>query len=543
MKVLTAAQMRTCDQRATAEFGVPSLTLMENAGAAAGHFAVSRYGAESAGRAIILCGKGNNGGDGLVAARRIKEKAAGEGPTVLLFAAPEALKGDAATNLALWRKAGGTLHVVKDAASWQRELDALAAAPLVVDALLGTGLSGPVEGLLGQVIQDVNAHCRPARVLSLDIPSGMSSDTGDSPGPMIRAGATLAMAAPKIGELLPTNSDFVGKLAVAEIGIPPQLLDDNPEFKSHWAAPGDFAGLPLEREASGHKGTYGHVLVVAGSKGKTGAAVMAGISALRSGAGLVTVATPESCVPIVASFHPELMTEPLPETDAQTISLRSFDYGRFDALLADKTVLALGPGISTHPETQEFVQAVVRDCSLPIILDADGLNAFSRRMQHLRSRRWPNLAVTPHPGELARMLGRSTPEVQSRRLESALESAVTSGAMVILKGSRTILAAPDGRSWFNGTGNPGMATGGTGDTLTGILAGLTAQFGTEDWPRVLSLGVYLHGLAGDRAAEEQGQQGMIATDLIRHIGPVFRRLKQEARTDSPRRTGILRIRS
>jgi hydroxyethylthiazole kinase-like uncharacterized protein yjeF len=541
MKVVTAAQMRECDQRASAEFGVPSLTLMENAGSAAAHMAISRYGADASGRAILLCGKGNNGGDGLVAARRIKEKVQGASPVVLLFAAPDAVKGDAATNLARWQKAGGSLRVVTDAASWQREREAVAAAPLLIDALLGTGLAGPVEGLLRQVIEDVNALVRPARVLSVDIPSGMSSDTGDSPAPCLRAGATLALAAPKIGELLPPNCDFVGKLSVAEIGIPPQVLDDNPALKTSWVTPPDFASLPLEREASGHKGSYGHVLVVAGSRGKTGAAAMAGIAALRAGAGLVTVATPESCLPIVASFYPELMTEPLPETDAHTISMRSFDYGRFDQLLDGKTVVALGPGISTHPETQEFVHALLRDCPLPVILDADGLNAFTRRLQHLRSRRWANLALTPHPGELARMLGRSTAEVQQRRLESALESASTSGAMVILKGYRSILAAPDGRAWFHGPGNPGMATGGTGDALTGILAGLTAQFGADEWPRVLSLGVYLHGLAGDRAAEEQGQDSMVATDLIRHVGPVLRRLKLDARTDSSR-TG-LRIRS
>jgi len=542
MKVVNAAQMRTCDQRATSEFGVPSLTLMENAGAATAHFAVHRYGAAAAGRAIILCGKGNNGGDGLVAARRIKEKVAESSPVVLLFAAPGAVKGDAATNLDRWQKAGGTLRLVPDAAAWQLEREAVAAAPLVMDALLGTGLSGPVEGLLRAVIDDVNSLCRPACVLSLDIPSGMSSDSGDSPGPCIRAGATLAFAAPKTGELLPPNCDSVGKLSVAEIGIPPKVLDDNPDLKAQWVTAGDFAALPLERQASGHKGSYGHVLVVAGSRGKAGAAAMAGFAALRAGAGLVTVATPESCQATVASFHPELMTEPLPETDARTISMRSFDYGRFDALLAGKTAVALGPGISTYPETQEFVHAVLRDCSLPIVLDADGLNAFTRRLQQFRSRRWANLVLTPHPGELARMLGRSTEEVQQRRLESAVESALTSGATIILKGYRTILATPDGRAWFHGPGNPGMATGGTGDALTGILAGLTAQFGTDDWPRVLSLGIYLHGLAGDRAAEEQGQEGMVATDLIRHIGPAFQRLKQDARAQSAPGTG-LRIRS
>jgi ADP-dependent NAD(P)H-hydrate dehydratase / NAD(P)H-hydrate epimerase len=541
MKVLTAAQMRACDARASAEFKVPSLTLMENAGAAAAHYAVVRYGTAAAGAASILCGKGNNGGDGLVAARRLKEKVSGSNPVVLLFAAPSAVKGDAAVNLDRWQKSGGTLRIIPDAKSWQRERELVTAAPLVIDALLGTGLSGPVEGLLREVIDDVNSLCRRHRVLALDIPSGMSSDSGDSPGPCIHAGATLAFAAPKIGELLPANCDFVGRLSVAEIGIPPQVLDDNPEFEFNWVTPGDFAPLPLEREASGHKGSYGHVLIVAGSQGKAGAAALAGIAALRAGAGLVTIATPESCVPVVASFYPELMVEPLPESDAHTISMRSIDYGRFDALLSGKTVLAIGPGITTYPETQEFVHAVLRDCSLPVILDADGLNAFTRRLQHLRSRRWANLALTPHPGELARMLGRNTAEVQSRRLQVAAEAATISGAPVILKGYRTILATPDGRAWFHGPGNPGMATGGTGDALTGILAGLTAQFGTDDWPRVLSLGVYLHGLAGDRAAEELGQEAMVATDLIRNIAPAFQRLKQDMLWESAPKTA-LRIR-
>ena len=529
MKVLTAAQMRECDARATAEFNVASLTLMENAGAAAAQFAISRYGAEAAGRALFLCGKGNNGGDGLVAARHIKEKVSGSNPAVLLFAPANTLKGDAATNLGRWQKAGGTLRVVADEAAWKKELAALAAAPLVVDALLGTGLSGPAEGLLRAVIENVNSICPPARVLALDIPSGMSSDSGVSPGPCVRAGATLSFAAPKIGMLLPPNCNSVGKLAVASIGIPPAVLDENPALKINWVTPGDFAALPLEREAASHKGTYGHVLVIAGSRGKTGAAGLAGIAALRSGAGLATVATPESCLATVAGYFPELMTEPLPETNAQTVSVRTFDYGRFDALLGGKTAVALGPGLSTEPETQEFVHTVLRDCSLPTILDADGLNAFTRRLAHMRSRRWANLALTPHPGELARMLGRTTAEVQSRRLECALEAAAFANALVILKGYRTILATPDGRAWFHGTGNPGMATGGTGDVLTGMLAGLTAQFGVEDWPRVLSLGIYLHGLAGDRAAEEQGEEGMTATDLLRHLGPAFVRLKQEVR--------------
>ena len=537
MKVLTAAQMREADARATAEFSVPSLTLMENAGAAAALFAVSHYGTEAAGRAAFLCGKGNNGGDGLVAARHIKERIPGSNPVVLLFAPANALKGDAAANLARFQKAKGTVRVVADEAAWGNERAAVMAAPLVIDALLGTGLSGPAEGLLRHVIEDLGANVSRARMLALDIPSGMSSDAGVSPGPTIRAGATLSFAAPKIGMLLPPNCDAVGKLAVASIGIPPPVLDENPALKLHWVTPADFATLPLVREASSHKGTYGHALIIAGSRGKAGAAALAGFAALRSGAGLATVATAESCLATVASYFPELMTEPLPETDAQTISMRSFDYGRFDALLEGKSAVALGPGMSTHAETQEFVHSVLRDCPLPVILDADALNAFSRHLSHMRSRRWSNLALTPHPGELGRLLGRTSAEVQSRRLEAALEAAAAASAFVILKGYRTILAAPDGRAWFHGTGNPGMASGGTGDVLTGMLAGLTAQFGTVDWPRVLSLGIFLHGLAGDRAAEEQGQEGMTASDLLRHLGPAFARLKESVRAESSRRPG------
>jgi NAD(P)H-hydrate epimerase len=532
MKVVTSAQMREIDRRASAEYGVPSLTLMENAGSAVAEYLISRHGAEAAGRALVLCGKGNNGGDGLVAARRIKEAVPKASPAVLLFADHQSLKGDAATNLRRWQQLGGVVRIVTGEATWRLEREALAASSVVLDALLGTGLSGPVEGLLRTVIEDVNARCHPDRVLALDIPSGMSADAGESPGPCIHAGATIAFAAPKLGELLPPNCNFVGDLRVAEIGIPEALLDEDESLKLGWVSPADFRTLPLDRQLSGHKGTYGHVLVVAGSRGKTGAAALAGMAALRAGAGLVTVATPESCLPTVASYHPELMTEPLPETDAYSISMHSFDYGRFAALLEGKTVVALGPGLSTHPETQEFIRAVVYECPLPIVLDADGLNAFSGRLPGPRQRRTPHLVLTPHPGEMGRLLGRSVGEVQSRRLETVLEAAAAADAMVLLKGYHSILATPQGRAWFHSTGNPGMATGGTGDVLTGILAGLTAQFGTADWPRVLNLGIHLHGLAGDWAARQQGEEGLVASDLLNFLGPVFVRVKYDARADS-----------
>jgi NAD(P)H-hydrate epimerase len=322
---------------------------------------------------------------------------------------------------------------------------------------------------------------------------------------------------------MPPNCERIGELRVAAIGTPPEMLSEDASLKLHWLEPGEFAGLPLKRRPGGHKGDYGHALIISGSRGKTGAAALCAMGALRAGAGLVTVATPERVLPIVASHVPEMMTEPLTGTDADTLSMRSLDYGRFAEITKGKNALAIGPGLSTHTETQQFVRAIVRDSQLPMILDADGLNAFAGRAVELRDHQAP-LAVTPHPGEMARMLGSTSKEVQANRLQIALESAVRWNAIVVLKGHHTIVATPDGRAFINSTGNPGMATGGTGDVLTGMLAGLTAEFASEPWERVLGLGVYLHGLAGDLAADEVGEQALIATDLVAAIPRAWRKL-------------------
>jgi hydroxyethylthiazole kinase-like uncharacterized protein yjeF len=309
-------------------------------------------------------------------------------------------------------------------------------------------------------------------------------------------------------------ADRVGELVVCQIGTPPALLDDNPLLTAHWLEPREFRALPMVRRRDANKGNFGHALIVAGSLGKSGAAVLAGRAALRVGAGLVTVATPGVVLPVVAAGMPELMTAPLDATDAGTASLRNLDYGRFPELARGKSVLAIGPGLSTHVETQQLIRGLVRDAAVPVILDADGLNAFAGRADELGSRKTALLAVTPHPGEMARLLGISAAEVQARRLEVATEAAKQWRAHVILKGFHTILATPDGHVFFNSTGNPGMATGGTGDVLTGMLAGLTAEFGHEPWERVLGLGIYLHGLAGDLAAERVGEAPLVASDVI-----------------------------
>ena len=534
MKILTAAQMRDTDRLTSERYGVPSDLLMENAGAAIADYLSSAYPDLATCNVLILCGKGNNGGDGLVVARRLRER--GVSPRVVLFADPTAMRGDAAINLTRWQGLG-ELRVVMGMAEWDVARGLLAQADLIVDALLGTGLTGPVQGLLAQVIEAVNAisdrstkkakSSRRPRVVSVDMPSGLASDAGDFGGPVISADATVTLTAPKLGQMLSPRADRVGKLIVREIGTPPELLDDDPSLKLHWLEPGEFRGLPLVRRPDSNKGSFGHALVVAGSLGKSGAAILAGRSALRAGAGLATVATPIEVLPIVAAGMPELMTAPLLATEAGSVSTANFDDGRFAAIAHGKSVLAIGPGLSTDVQTQQFIRSAVIETDLPIILDADGLNAFVGQTELLNTRKTALLAITPHPGEMARFLGTTAANVQTRRLDVALETAARWNAHVVLKGYHTILALPDGRAFVNTTGNPGMATGGTGDVLTGMLAGLTAEFGAERWERVLGLGIYLHGLAGDLAAARVGEISLVASDLIESLPAAFAQLLAE----------------
>jgi NAD(P)H-hydrate epimerase len=453
---------------------------------------------------------------------------------VILFSNPGAVEGDAGVNLKRWQQGLGELRVVTSNAEWESARAVLDDADLIVDALLGTGLRGPVEGLLGAVISDLNAaRARSggkgarASVVAVDIPSGLASDAQDNEGPVVTADFTVTLTAPKLGQLVSPRASNCGLLVVRNIGTPSELLESDPHLKLHWLEPGEFRALPLARDPASHKGTYGHALIVAGSLGKSGAAVLAARGALRSGAGLVTVATPLDVLPVVAAGMPEMMTAPLAATEAGTASMRNLDYDHFDEIIRGKSVLAIGPGLSMETETQQFIRAVVAETDLPIVLDADGLNAYAGMADHLNQRKAPAMALTPHPGEMARLLGVTTKDVQARRLDVALEAAVRWHAYVILKGFHTILATPSGHAYINTTGNPGMATGGTGDVLTGILAGLTAQFGIEDWARVLGLGVYLHGLAGDIAASRVGQAPLVATDLIEAIPEAYSQILAE----------------
>jgi NAD(P)H-hydrate epimerase len=484
---------------------------MENAGRSVAEFIHSRFLNLAHRRIVVLCGKGNNGGDGFVVARHLVKM--GARPIVYFVGDPREVKGDASTNLRRWKKLG---RLAVDRGTGAGDWMPLSPDLIVVDALLGTGARGPVEGRLREVILGVNAREAGCSVVSVDIPSGLHADTGDVQGAAIVADFTITFTAPKPGMVLGAAGPCVGQLLVRQIGSPPALIEETGKGKLRWSEPAEFTRFAIGRKAAGNKGDYGHALVVAGSVGKSGAAVLSSWAALRSGAGLVTVATPEPVLPIVAAHTPEIMTEPLAATTAGTVSARCLDGSLFATLLKGKSALAIGPGLSTHAETRQFVRTVVGNRSVPIILDADGLNAFAGHAPDLNHADGI-LCVTPHPGEMARLLGATVQDVQARRVEIALQAAADWNAVVVLKGSGTVIAAPGRVTYINSTGNPGMATAGTGDVLTGMLSGLTAQYGTTDWQRLLAFGVYLHGLSADLAYADSLEAPLMASDLIRAI--------------------------
>ena len=505
--------MQRIDRLSTERYGVPSLTLMENAGRSVADFVAESYTPLEDQRIAILCGRGNNGGDGLVVARLLRER--GLKPRVLLFAEPGSVKGDAATNLARL-EASGPPEVVATAEAWHKVYPSLKGTTLVIDALLGIGLTRPLEGFLLDVVRDANRLEPQPKVVAVDLPTGMSADSATLIGECIRAEASVTFTAPKLAHVFPPASEHVGTWVVRQIGTPREALESDRSLQLNLTAPEDLAWLGEPRRPDAHKGNFGHVLVIAGSVGKTGAAAMTARAALRAGAGLVTVATPRSALPIVAGLGIEFMTEPLAETDAGTISRHALDSGHIDHLLEGKSLIALGPGIGTVAETVEFVRELVRRVTLPAVIDADGLNAIAGNLDCLDGRGRVRV-LTPHPGEMARLEGRTTSEIQSDRLEAARRFAAAHNVYLVLKGFRTLTAGPDGTVWVNPTGNPGMATGGTGDVLTGLIAGFLAQFRKRVVAEVVAAAVYVHGLAGDLAAQEFGEMSMLAGDLLESI--------------------------
>jgi len=513
MKIVSAEEIRAIDRATSERFGVPSLTLMENAGAAVADYVLSHYG--SVGRTAVFCGKGNNGGDGFVAARRLHEKA--KKVDVILLADPKDLRGDAAVMF-------GKLPVSAIAVHSSDELksDRVRAAlegELYVDAILGTGFKPPVSGLYANAIATINASRVP--VIAVDIPSGADADAiGPQKGTTARADAVVTFTAPQPAHLFSPLT--AGPTVLAQIGSPREAISSAMQLNVITAS--DLADLIGPRAEDSNKGNYGHVLVVGGSLGKAGAAAMAGMAVLRAGGGLSTVATAKSALGAIASFHPELMTEPLLETDAGTIS-RSAD-GRIRDLAKGKDVIAIGPGISRDSQTVELVRALVTSLQSPIVVDADGLNAFEGLAAELNGKD-RMLVITPHPGEMARLAGCSVADVQKDRLGTARHFAREHNLTIVLKGYRTLVVQPDGEVWVNTTGNPGMATGGTGDVLTGIVAGMMAQHRKDAFRAVLAA-VHLHGLAGDVMKAIVGEHSMVATDLLQGLPVAYRVMRQAA---------------
>ncbi len=511
MKVVTAQEMNLLDRRSAEEFSIPTAELMERAGVGLVEELERTWGPLSGKKIAVISGKGNNGGDGLVAARHLLDRSAR--PLVFLIAAPDAYRGPARDNLARFEKRAGPVPVLIE--DMLPDLAArLAGCDLIIDALFGTGLSSPVAGLAAGVIDAINDSGKP--VAAVDLPSGIQSDTGQVLGRAVKADLTVTFGLPKRGLLLLPGAEHAGRIAVADIGIPPALIERLPT-RVRWLLPSEYAVLLKARPMDVHKGMFGHVLGVAGSTGKSGAAVLTGLAALRVGAGLVTLALPESLSADLPDRPPEIMTCPLPQTDEGTLGSAVLD--RLLKLAQDKTVAAIGPGISTHPETVRLLHGLVRGLSIPMVIDADGLNCLAGHLEILKEARSP-IVLTPHPGEMARLLGTSSQAVQSDRLGAAAELAGRCPATVVLKGARTVIAGRDGVLTINTTGNSGMATAGTGDVLTGMIAGLIAQGHPPD--QAACLGVYLHGLAGDLAAAEVGEIGLLAGDLIRRIPTAIR---------------------
>ena len=525
MKVLTASQMREVDRITIEQLGVPGLLLMENAGRNVVRFLQEKFPSLDRERITILCGKGNNGGDGFVVGRHLKMR--GIQPRVMLLAAPDSLKGDARANYEMLLHAGYEPTVILDFNGWIGIKPDLLSSTLLVDAILGTGIDGPVKGFYEEIIRDLNSNFATINMVAVDMPSGLPSDTGTTLGESLRAQYTITFTAPKWSHIFPPNCERVGELLVTPIGTPASVYEANAAIFLNLLTKEILAPMNVKRRQDSNKGLYGHVLVVAGSKGKSGAAALSGLAALTAGAGLVTVATASSVWPIVAAASPTLMTEPLAESDTGAISLGAFDYGRFESIAKGKSVLAIGPGLSTHPSTVEFTRRVVHESpAIPVVIDADGLNAFAGAPDLVRGE-GRKLILTPHPGEMARLTGLSTKEIQANRVEVAREFAMRQKVYLVLKGYRTLIAEPGGQVYVNPTGNPGMAKGGTGDVLTGIIAGLLAQHPDAPVENVISAAVYWHGAAGDLAAAEKGELSMLATDLIDAMPAAFRTQKSD----------------
>jgi NAD(P)H-hydrate epimerase len=513
MRILNAAQMREADRYTIEEIGIPSLVLMENAGRQVVAAIEASFEAALQGRVAVLCGRGNNGGDGFVVARTLLQR--GIDTAVFVIGAVADVRGDARINLDILGRLGVTVVEINDEQSWELHFSEVSQCSLIIDAIFGTGLRSPLSGMLETVVADVNAADIP--IVAIDLPSGISADTAHLIGDCIDASMTVTLAVPKLPLILPPGEAYAGDVVIADIGIPYEVIQgvDGPHIELLTTEQVREHVQP--RTADSHKGDFGRVTIVAGSRGKTGAAQLAAMGALRSGAGLVTVATPESCLPIVAAIAPDFMTEPLPEVDGATAANA---VPRLLELRHD--VIACGPGLGRAAGVAEFVRTLLARATVPLVLDADALTVLADQPGLLMGSEERDVIITPHPGEMARLVASSIEDVQGNRIQVATDFATTHHVYVVLKGHRTVIATPQGKVYLNPTGNPGMATGGTGDVLTGMIAAWLAQL--LDAEAACRLAVFLHGAAGDLAEAAHGQVAMTATDVLGKLGEALGRL-------------------
>ena len=516
MRLVTRKEMRELDRATIEDFGTPSLTLMERAGRGVMRAIRDHYPDLAGVPCLVLAGSGNNGGDGFVVARHLREH--GADVTVFALAPEPAMSPDARAMRARYAALGASVYGLAEPAA--RRLPAIAeASELIIDALLGTGATGEPRHPLAEVIAIIQAaRARGAHVIAIDVPSGLDADTGALPGACVEADLTVTLGFAKVGCYVDPGREAVGELEVVDIGIPSEAAGRLPERYRLLDAETAAELLP-PRARSDHKGRFGRLLVIGGSVGFLGAAGLAGIAALRAGGGLVTVAVPESLADVLAAKAPETMTLGLPETGRRTLSVRAVDEALAAAEGAD--AVALGPGLSREPETAELIRWLVRKIERPLVLDADGLNAFAGRLDELRSAGGP-VILTPHVGEMARLVGLDPESVENRRLTLPTEVARETGQVVLLKGSPSVVAAPDQPAVLCERGNPGMATGGAGDVLTGIILGFLGQRLTPY--DAAAMGMVVHAAAGDRVAARLGEAGVIAGDLVSEVPAVLRRL-------------------
>ena len=503
MRLVSASEMQEIDRLTIRDMGIPGVVLMENAARGVTRIFLDHFNPRKKSHVVILCGRGNNGGDGYVIARYLHR--AGLNVTVPILSALETITGDALINLDIIRRMKLKILEVPGSDEWDQLHQVIQGCDYIIDGILGTGLNSPVKGFFRQVIEEINKSHKP--VTAIDIPSGLNADTGQVMGVAVKANLTVTFGFPKLGQLIFPGAGLVGSLAGVDIGIP-DIVANRISSRYKMTEPNDFNHRFMAEKEDIHKGNRGHLLVLAGSTGKTGAAALTALAAIRAGAGLVTIGIPESLNSILETKLTEAMTAPLPETREGSISIEAKE--KIFQLMDGKTALALGPGLSTNLDTISLIRDIVSGCRLPVVIDADGINALAGKLDVLINCKG-RAVLTPHPGEMGRLTGMKSTDLQADRLGNSIEFVEQHGVCLVLKGAQTLITKPNGEIHVNPTGNRALSSGGSGDVLTGLIGGLLAR----GWPvsEAAIAGVYLHGLAADYLSEKMGRSGILAGEL------------------------------